>query len=90
LRKAADQKRIYLGIVCGSGQQRPAIMASPCRRHGYREGGGETPHLIFKEFVNPTWAFQPFSLRKLAFKLGLTGELLTPTTKNHRGALPRI
>ena len=51
------------------------------RRYGYVKVRPETPHLIFKEFVNPTVGLQPFSLRKLAFKLGLTGELLNPTTK---------
>jgi succinyl-CoA synthetase beta subunit len=41
----------------------------------------ETPHLIFKELVNPAVGLQPFSLKKLAFRLGLTGELLHPTSK---------
>jgi len=41
----------------------------------------ETPNLIFKEFIDPAVGFQPFQARRLAFGLGLTGDLLAPATK---------
>jgi succinyl-CoA synthetase beta subunit len=41
----------------------------------------ETPHLINKEYIDPKVGFQPFNARRLAFGLGLTGELLGPATK---------
>jgi succinyl-CoA synthetase beta subunit len=41
----------------------------------------ETPHLIYKEYIDPAVGFQAFNGRKLAFGLGLTGDLLAPTTK---------
>jgi succinyl-CoA synthetase beta subunit len=75
------KKEFYLGIVVDRGTQRPVIMASPAGGMDIEKVAAETPHLIFKEFVNPSVALQPFSLRKLAFKLGLTGELLAPATK---------
>jgi succinyl-CoA synthetase beta subunit len=56
-------------------------MASPAGGMDIETVAAETPHLIFKEFVDPSIGLQPFALRKLAFKLGLVGELLSPTTK---------
>jgi succinyl-CoA synthetase beta subunit len=75
------KKEFYLGIVVDRGSQRPVIMASPAGGMDIEKVAEETPHLIFKEFVDPTVGLQPFSLKKLAFKLGLTGERLNPTTK---------
>jgi succinyl-CoA synthetase beta subunit len=75
------KKEFYLGIVVDRASQRPVIMASPAGGMDIEKVAAETPHLIFKEFVDPSIGLQSFSLRKLAFKLGLTGELLSPTTK---------
>jgi succinyl-CoA synthetase beta subunit len=75
------KKELYLGIVVDRGSQRPVIMASPAGGMDIEAVAAETPHLIFKEFVDPSVGLQPFSLRKLAFRLGLTGELLAPATK---------
>ncbi len=75
------KREFYLGIVVDRGSQRPVIMASPAGGMDIEKVAAETPELIFKEFVNPSVGLQPFSLRKLAFRLGLMGELLTPTTK---------
>jgi succinyl-CoA synthetase beta subunit len=75
------KKEFYLGIVVDRGSQRPVIMVSPAGGMDIEKVAAETPHLIFKEFVDPSVGLQPFSLRKLAFRLGLTGDLLTPTTK---------
>jgi succinyl-CoA synthetase beta subunit len=75
------KKEFYLGIVVDRGSQQSVIMASPAGGMDIETVAAETPHLIFKEFVDPSIGLQPFSLRKLAFKLGLTGELLSPTTK---------
>jgi succinyl-CoA synthetase beta subunit len=75
------KKEYYLGIVVDRSSQRPVIMASPAGGMDIEQVAAETPHLIFKEFVDPAIPLQPFALRKLAFKLGLTGELLGPATK---------
>ena len=75
------KKEFYLGIVVDRGTQRPVIMVSQAGGMDIEKVAAETPHLIFKEFVDPSVGLQPFSLKKLAFRLGLTGELLAPTTK---------
>jgi succinyl-CoA synthetase beta subunit len=75
------KKEFYLGIVIDRGSQRPVIMASSAGGMDIEKVAAETPHLIFKEYIDPSVGLQPFALRKLAFKLGLTGELLSPTTK---------
>ena len=75
------KKEFYLGIVVDRGSQRPVIMASPSGGMDIEKVAAETPHLIFKEFVDPSIGLQPFALRKLAFRLGLTGDLMPPTTK---------
>jgi succinyl-CoA synthetase beta subunit len=75
------KKEFYLGIVIDRGTQRPVIMASPAGGMDIEKVAAETPDLIFKEFIDPSIGLQPFALRKLAFRLGLTGELLAPTTK---------
>jgi succinyl-CoA synthetase beta subunit len=61
--------------------QRPVIMVSPAGGMDIEQVAAETPELIFKEFVDPGVPLQAFTLRKLAFNLGLTGELFTPATK---------
>jgi succinyl-CoA synthetase beta subunit len=75
------KKEFYLGIVVDRASQRPVIMASPAGGMDIEKVAAETPHLIFKEYIDPSIGLQPFSLRKLAFRLGLTGELLAPAGK---------
>jgi succinyl-CoA synthetase beta subunit len=75
------KKEFYLGIVVDRGTQRPVIMASPAGGMDIEQVAAETPRLIFKEFVDPSIGLQSFSLKKLAFKLGLTGDILLPATK---------
>ncbi len=75
------KKEFYLGIVVDRQSLRPVIMVSPAGGMDIEQVAAETPHLIFKEFVNPGVGLQPYSLRKLAFRLGLTGELLAAAIK---------
>jgi succinyl-CoA synthetase beta subunit len=77
----AIKKEFYLGIVMDRGSQRPVLMVSPAGGMDIEKVAAETPQLIFKEFVNPSVGLQPFEARKLAFRLGLTGELLSSATK---------
>lgn len=41
----------------------------------------ETPHLVFKEWIDPELGIQPFQLRKIAFNLGLEGAAYKAMTK---------
>jgi succinyl-CoA synthetase beta subunit len=75
------KKEYYVGIVIDRGTRRPVIMVSPEGGMDIEKVAAETPELIFKEFVDPAVGFQPFQARSLAFKLGLTGDLLAPATR---------
>ncbi len=41
----------------------------------------ETPHLLHKEYVDPTLGLQGFQMRKIAFNLGLSGDAFKEMTK---------
>ena len=75
------KKEFYLGIVIDRSNQRPVIMASPAGGMDIEKVAAETPHLIFKEYIDPALGYQPFNGKKLAFALGLRGELFGPATK---------
>src|SRR5881296_3031561 len=65
------QKEFYLGIAIDRSTQRPVFMASPEGGVDIEKVAAETPHRIFKEYIDPAVGFQPFQARKLAFVLGL-------------------
>jgi succinyl-CoA synthetase beta subunit len=44
-------------------------------RIGSAEVAAEKPGLIFNEYVGPTTGFLGFQTRRLAFKLGLEGDI---------------
>jgi len=75
------KKEFYLGIIVDRQSRRPVIMASPAGGMDIEKVAAETPHLIYKEYVDPSIGLHPFSLRKLAFRLGLTGDLMAPAMK---------
>ena len=75
------KKEFYLGIVIDRSSQRPVFMTSTEGGMDIEKVAAETPHLINKEYIDPRVGFQPYNARRLAFGLGLTGELLGPATK---------
>ncbi len=75
------EKEFYVGILIDRGRQRPVVMASSAGGMEIEKVAAETPHLIHKEYIEPAVGFQPFNGKRLAFALGLTGELLGPATK---------
>ena len=71
----------YVGMVLDRQTSRVTMMAST-------EGGMEiekvaeaTPEKIFKESINPATGFQAFQARRLAFRLGLSGDALKNAVK---------
>ncbi len=56
-------------------------MASPAGGMDIEKVAAETPQLIFKEYIDPSVGFEPFHGRSLAFRLGLSGEFLSPAVK---------
>jgi succinyl-CoA synthetase beta subunit len=75
------KKEYYLGIVIDRASHRPVFMTSTEGGMDIEKVAAETPHLIHKEYIDPAVGFQPYNARRLAFGLGLTGELLGPATK---------
>jgi succinyl-CoA synthetase beta subunit len=75
------KKEFYFGIVIDRAAHQVVIMASTEGGMDIEKVAAETPDRIFKEYINPGVGFQPFNGRSLAFKLGLTGELLAPAVR---------
>jgi succinyl-CoA synthetase beta subunit len=67
-------KELYIGIVIDRAKESPVVMASTEGGVEIEKVAAEHPELIFKEWISPSAGFQGFQARKLAFKLGLSGE----------------
>jgi succinyl-CoA synthetase beta subunit len=74
-------KEFYLGIVLDRASGRPVFMASAAGGMDIEEVAANTPEKIFKETIDPAVGFRPFQARKLAFGLGLPGELIGQAAK---------
>src|SRR2546421_5984785 len=74
-------KEFYLGIVLDRASGRPVFMASAAGGMDIEEVAAKTPEKIFKETIDPAVGFRPFQARKLAFALGLPGELISQAAK---------
>lgn len=74
-------KELYVGIVIDRAKEAPVVMASSEGGVEIEKVAAETPELIFKEYINPAIGFQAFQARKLAFKLGLVGNILKQAVK---------
>jgi succinyl-CoA synthetase beta subunit len=77
----AIKKEFYLGIVIDRSSRRPVFMASPAGGMDIEKVAEETPDLIFKEPIDPALGLQAFNARRLAFRLGLEGDLLGPAAR---------
>ncbi len=74
-------QELYVGIVIDRAKEEPVVMASSEGGVEIEKVAAETPELIFKEYINPATGFVPFQARKLAFKLGLEGDILKQGVK---------
>lgn len=75
------RKEYYLGILIDRSRQRAVFMASTEGGMDIEKVAAETPHLIFKEYIDPRVGFQPYNAKRLAFALGFTGELIGQANK---------
>jgi succinyl-CoA synthetase beta subunit len=66
-------KELYLSILLDRGKGKNVIIASTEGGMDIEEVAAHTPEKIFKEWVDPLVGLQPFQARKVAFKLGLSG-----------------
>ena len=74
-------KEFYLGIVLDRGSGRPVFMASAAGGMDIEHVAATTPEKIMKETVDPAVGFRSFQARKLAFGLGIPGELISQAVK---------
>lgn len=74
-------KEFYLGITLDRVTGRNVFMASSEGGMDIEKVAEETPDLILKETIDPAVGLRPFQARKLAFGLGIPGELVNQAAK---------
>jgi succinyl-CoA synthetase beta subunit len=67
------ERELYLGIVIDRARAMPVLMASSQGGMNIEEVAANTPELIFIEPFHPDSGLQPYQVRKLCAKLGITG-----------------
>jgi succinyl-CoA synthetase beta subunit len=75
------QKELYVGITLDRSRSKNVFMASTEGGVEIEKVAAETPELIFKEYIDPALGLRPFQCRRLAFKLGLSGDKLKSAVK---------
>ena len=78
-------REMYLAIVLDRAIACPVIMASAQGGMDIEEVAARDPGAILKVAVSPAAGFQPYQARRLAFGLGLPGELLPKAVEFIRG-----
>lgn len=69
----SETKEFYMSVLLDRAKGRNIIMYSTEGGMDIEEVAEKTPHLIFKEEVDPKVGLQGFQARKVAFNLGLSG-----------------
>lgn len=77
----AIKKELYLGVIIDRKTKQIVVMASTEGGVEIEEVAAETPEKIIKEFIDPVVGLQSFYGRNIAYKLGLTGDLVGKFTK---------
>ena len=72
------EREIYLSVAIDNTPGMPVIIASAEGGMDIEEVAASHPESIHQQHVDPACGFQPWQGRSLAFKVGLTGELLNP------------
>lgn len=76
----AQTREFYLSVLLNRASGRNMIMYSTEGGMDIEEVAARTPHLIFKEEVDPAVGLQDFQARKIAFNLGLSGKAFKEMT----------
>ncbi len=71
----------YMSVLLNRETGRNIIMYSPEGGMNIEEVAEKTPHLIFKEEIDPKVGIQGFQCRKIAFNLGLSGTAMKNMSK---------
>src|SRR3954468_3165652 len=77
----SETKEFYVSVLLDRAKGRNIVMYSTEGGMDIEHVAEHTPHLIFKEEVDPKVGLQGFQARKIAFNLGLSGEALKEMTK---------
>jgi succinyl-CoA synthetase beta subunit len=78
---ASETKEFYMSVLLDRTKGRNIIMYSTEGGMDIEEVAEKTPHLIFKEEIDPRVGFQGFQARKIAFNLGLSGNAFKEMVK---------
>jgi succinyl-CoA synthetase beta subunit len=78
---ASETKEFYVSVLLDRASGKNIIMYSTEGGMDIEEVAEHTPHLIFKETVDPKVGLQGFQARKIAFNLGLSGNALKEMVK---------
>jgi succinyl-CoA synthetase beta subunit len=70
----SETKEFYISVLLDRSKGRNIIMYSTEGGMDIEEVAEHTPHLIFKEEIDPKVGLQGFQARKIAFNLGLSGD----------------
>ena len=77
----SETKEFYISVLLDRAKGRNIIMYSTEGGMDIEEVAEHTPHLIFKEEIDPKVGLQAFQTRKIAFNLGLSGDALKDMCK---------
>ena len=78
---ASETSEFYMSVLLDREQGRNVIVYSTEGGMDIEHVAEHTPHLIHKEFIDPSVGIQAFQTRKIAFNLGLSGLALKNMTK---------
>jgi len=78
---ASETKEFYISVLLNRANGRNIIMYSTEGGMDIEEVAEHTPHLIFKEEIDPKVGLQGFQARKIAFNLGLSGQAFKEMVK---------
>ncbi|MES2275805.1 MAG: ADP-forming succinate--CoA ligase subunit beta [Bacteroidota bacterium] len=74
-------KEFYISVLLDRAKGRNIVMYSTEGGMDIEEVAEHTPHLIFKEEIDPSVGLQPFQARKIAFNLGVSGDAFKEMVK---------
>jgi succinyl-CoA synthetase beta subunit len=77
----SEPSEFYMGVLLNRATGRNMIMYSTEGGMDIETVAEHTPHLIFKEEIDPKVGLQGFQARKIAFNLGLSGNAFKEMTK---------
>ncbi|HTN19854.1 MAG TPA: ADP-forming succinate--CoA ligase subunit beta [Pelobium sp.] len=77
----SETKEFYVSVLLNRSTGKNIIMYSTEGGMDIEEVAEKTPHLIFKEEIDPKVGLQGFQTRKIAFNLGLSGAAFKDMTK---------